>query len=77
MAVNSAKQIVVRQIADASLAGSEVQTVLAEAEAIQISRPLTLDSTDPSDLIVQALHSLPQGYRRPTCRRMSVERSML
>ncbi|XP_022222013.2 uncharacterized protein LOC121405532 [Drosophila obscura] len=68
-AVKSAKLLIVRQVADAALTESEVRTVLAEAEAIMNSRPLTPASTDPNDgevltpghfLIGQPLRSLPQ-----------------
>ncbi|XP_041451710.1 uncharacterized protein LOC121405169 [Drosophila obscura] len=69
-AVKSAKLLIVRQIADAALMESEVRTVLAEAEAIMNSMPLTPASTDPNDgevltpgyfLIGQPLRSLLQG----------------
>ncbi|XP_041451801.1 uncharacterized protein LOC121405246 [Drosophila obscura] len=66
-AVKSAKLLIVRQVADAALTESEVRTVLAVAEAIRNSRPLTPASTDPNDgevltpghfLIGQPLRSL-------------------
>jgi len=69
-AVKSAKEILVRQVADASLTEAEVRVYLADTEAVLNSPPLTPTSTDPNEgealtpghlLIGQALHSLPQG----------------
>ncbi|EDW37695.1 GL15630 [Drosophila persimilis] len=79
-AVKSAKQISVRQIANASLTESEVPTVLAEEEAIQNSTPLSPASTDPNDgevltpghlLIGQAFCSLPQSSNVHSLQRRS------
>ncbi|XP_060665699.1 uncharacterized protein LOC132797980 [Drosophila nasuta] len=70
-AVKSAKHLLVRQMANASLAESEVRAHLADVEAILNSRPLTPLSSDPNDgealtpghlLIGQAIRSLPQGF---------------
>ncbi|XP_034098027.1 uncharacterized protein LOC127566279 [Drosophila albomicans] len=69
-AVKSAKHLLVRQMANASLTESEVRAHLADVEAILNSRPLTPLSSDPNDgealtpghlLIGQAIRSLPQG----------------
>jgi len=64
-AVKSAKEILVRQVADASLTEVDVRAYL-----VLNSRPLTPTSTDPNEgevltlghlLIGEALRSLPQG----------------
>ncbi|XP_051858142.1 uncharacterized protein LOC127565093 [Drosophila albomicans] len=48
-AVKSAKHLLVRQMANASLTESEVRAHLADVEAILNSRPLTPLSSDPND----------------------------
>ncbi|XP_060665229.1 uncharacterized protein LOC132797509 [Drosophila nasuta] len=69
-ALKSAKHLLVRQMANASLAESEVTAHLEDVDAILNSRPFTPRSTDPNDgealtpghlLIGQAIRSPPQG----------------
>jgi len=69
-AVKSAKEILVRQVGDASLTEAEVRAYLVDPEAVLNSRPQTPTSTDPNEgealtqghlLIRQALRSRPQG----------------